>query len=214
MKKVLSLLAVCVLAIVAIVMSAIVYINKRPITNNVTSPIYTPGMESLNSWNYPEPPEEFAWEKVVPTVADLENSRIYADDRYGRDEKDYKWTYYEIPVTGVLYTNTTKDIDPLYQKVGIEGEKQFRKDMENLGWKESAIYQKYSLNSTMASGPSGSAYGYLKLIDKQIVTVVSSYNYKATSYEETKGELESKCPCEVVTKFFVSDPIALDKYLP
>lgn len=168
---------------------------------------------SDTSWDLPKLPEGLSWEKSVPSEADLESFRIFADDRYKHKDKDLNYNHYEIPVTGVLYSNTVEDTDPSYEQTGIVGLTTFTKSVEGLDWTQSLTYKDYALNGTAASGVQGDALGYIKIVDGKIRTVVYLYVRGGKYKELSGGGVDLECPCRVRTKIFISDPVELDKYL-
>lgn len=193
--------------LLAIILIGLILIRMR--TDNFQDTL----SENQINWRVPQLPEGFNWIENNANEEDLKNNRIIFDGRF-LNEAPEKAVSGEILASGKIYSVSLSDKDISYNGSGFSIDNILRGILESTGWSSSTRYGGYLFSGIAASGVQGNVSGYVKIEHSLIRTFVYSYRYDGNWVSSGNQPVHLECPCTVAMTLFISDPVALEDYIP
>lgn len=166
------------------------------------------------NWRIPELPDGFNWVENDANEEDVKDSRIMLDDRFTNKGSE-NMSFSEILAPGKIYHTSLTSKESSYSgDTGSSIDKILKGTMESTGWSSSTRYKDYLVSGMAAGGIRGSISGYVRIEQGLVRTIVYGYRYDGNWISSGYEPAHLECPCTLVMTIFISEPVALENYIP
>lgn len=147
------------------------------------------------------------------TVGSLDAPQFLSLLKWKDVDTNDKGSLYQDIKDSVLYYNLDTPISiPGKELVATVNQKdtfetEYDTQLTKDGWSQSNKYNGHPLSTIAADGPTGSIWGYTKIVDGSLRAIIISRN----SISKTTGKVTTECPCSYEYRIFVSDIIPTSK---
>lgn len=164
-------------------------------------------------WKVPELPQGYDWIQSNATDTEMEDNRMFFDDRYFVGNGSPPVSSGEMKVPGKIYKASVKDTDSAYNSAGFNLNSKLDSILVKNGWEQGVQFGDYEIMGMAASGVQGNSIGYVKLDGNLIRTFVYGYINDGNWIQSNDEPIHLECPCVTKMTIFIGDPVDLRNYI-